>query len=480
MKTRNPRLRFAVCVFAILLGGAAAPAGEGDGRIRVACLGDSITYGARVNRDTQSYPAVMQKLLGEDYEVRNFGLGGATLLKTGSPNVWQALGKAKAFRPQVVVISLGTNDTCGGRRANWEKIAAFDGDCQTLIDELAALDTGPRILLCTPTAMVLETPGLSAERLAGLKERKPRLQQLCKQIRTVARANGKKNVGLVELNRVLAGKPKRVTEKDGVHPNAAGYRAIAEALAPHVSRAWLRPGADGYIMFGTRRTAEQIKASYGKIPPVRYDPPADRWKLLPRTLKCLRQGPTLRVVMLGDSIINDTARSSWPLLLKGRYPKSRIRLTTSVRGSTGCWHYKAPGRVQAYVLDHGPDLVIIGGISQRGDINSIREVIRQIRAACKADILLMTGPFGRVDPNDDKQWDTITRPSRDDYRVKLRTLADEQKTAFMDIQAAWAGYVRASGKETVWFKRDVVHANDRGEQILGHILAGYLSPPSAP
>ena len=118
--------------------------------------------------------------------------------------------------------------------------------------------------------------------------------------------------------------------------------------------------------------------------------------------------------------------SSWPLLLKQKYPKCRIRLTTSVRGSTGCWHYKAPGRVEAYVLDHGPDLVIIGGISQRGDTDSIREVIRQIRAACKADILLMTGPFGRVDPNDDKQWARITQPPKDDYRVKLKALAAEQ------------------------------------------------------
>ena len=478
MNTGNPKLRCATCVFTILLGSTAAlPAAEPDGRIRVACLGDSITYGARVKRDTQSYPAVMQKLLGQDYEVRNFGIGGATLLKTGRPNVWQALGKAKAFRPQVVVISLGTNDTVGGRRANWAKIAAFDGDCQTLIDELAALDTGPRILLCTPTAMVLETPGLSPARLANLKERKPRLQQLCKQIRTVARANGKKNVGLIELNRVLAGRPKLVTEKDGVHPSAAGYRAVAEALAPHVRRAWLRPGGDGYIMFDTKRTAEQIEASYGRIPPVKHAPPADRWKLLPRTLKRLRQGPTLRVVMLGDSIINDTARSSWPLLLSQKYPKCGIRLTTSVRGGTGCWHYKAPGRVQAYVLDFAPDLVIIGGISQRGDIDSIREVIRQIRAACKADIMLMTGPFGSVDPNDDKQWAKITRPPKDSYRASLRALAAEQKTAFLDIQAAWGRYIRASGKETVWFKRDAVHANDRGEQILGHILARHLAPP---
>ena len=35
--------------------------------------------------------------------------------------------------------------------------------------------------------------------------------------------------------------------------------------------------------------------------------------------------------------------------------------------------------MQKSVLDHQPDLVIIGGISQSDDIDSIREVIRQIR-----------------------------------------------------------------------------------------------------
>ena len=460
----------------LLCGPALLPAAELDGRIRVACLGDSITHGARVARQTESYPAVLGRLLGDGCVVRNFGIGGATLLKTGRPNVWQALDKAKAFRPQVVIVALGTNDTVSGRRANWEKIAPFDRDCQTLIDELAALDTGPRILLCTPTAMVLETPGLSAERLADLTQRKPRLQKLCAQIRTVARANGKKNTGLVELNRVLAGRPKLVTEGDGVHPNAAGYRAIAEALAPHVRGAALKPGGDGYVMFGTQRTAEQIKALYAQIPPVKTDPPADRWTLLPRTLKCLRSGPTLRVVMLGDSIINDTARSSWPLLLGAHWPKCTVRLVTSVRGSTGCWHYKAPGRVRTYVLDHAPDLVIIGGISQRGDVASIRDVIRQIRAAGTPDILLTTGPFGRVDPNDETQWAAILHPPKDHYRLKLQALAAEQKTAFLDMQLLWGQYVRAAGKPVTTFKRDVVHANPTGEQILARILAQHLAP----
>ena len=56
---------------------------------RVACLGDSITAAARVDTKSESYPARLQQLLGDDFEVRNFGIGGATLLKSDRPNLWR-------------------------------------------------------------------------------------------------------------------------------------------------------------------------------------------------------------------------------------------------------------------------------------------------------------------------------------------------------------------------------------------------------
>ena len=234
---------------------------------------------------------------------------------------------------------------------------------------------------------------------------------------------------------------------------------------------------DGIIIQKNQRTLAQIERFYSEIPPVLYRPASEHWKNLPQTKQRLTGGGTLRVVMLGDSIVNDTSRSCWNLLLERDYPNCRVEKTTSVRGSTGCWWYKGPGRVQKFVLDHQPDLVIIGGISQRGDIDSIREVIRRIRAASKADILLMTGAFGTVDPRDDSQWKKISNPGHySDYRKGLEGLAREAGAAFLDMEAAWAKYVRRSGKDMDWFKRDPIHANERGEQILGHILANYLSP----
>lgn len=200
--------------------------------IKVACIGDSITAGARVEPATESYPARLQAILGKSFEVRNFGQGGATLLKTGTPNVWRQLKAIRSFQPDVAVISLGTNDTVSGKRKNWEKIDKFDDDLASLINELKQMSSSPQIILCTPTSMVLETKGLSDDRLKNLTERKPRLQNLCQRMRTFARQD--QSISLLELNEVLKHRPDLVTEKDGVHPNKAGYVAIATTVSKRI------------------------------------------------------------------------------------------------------------------------------------------------------------------------------------------------------------------------------------------------------
>src|ERR1044072_7428681 len=98
------------------------------GKIRVACVGDSITWGSGVEgRESNSYPAVLQRLLGEKYEVSNFGVSGATMLKRGDKPYWEmsAFTDALAFKPNVVVIKLGTNDSKPQNRTN---ITEFAGD----------------------------------------------------------------------------------------------------------------------------------------------------------------------------------------------------------------------------------------------------------------------------------------------------------------------------------------------------------------
>jgi lysophospholipase L1-like esterase len=132
--------------------------------------------------------------------------------------------------------------------------------------------------------------------------------------------------------------------------------------------------------------------------------------------------------------------------------------------------------VKTWVLDHKPELVMIGGISNRGDVDSIREVIRQIRTTGDAEILVMTGPFGRYDPRKDEDFTLEIDPQGQSYESRLKRMAAEEKAEFVDVKGPWAQYIRTCGRDLEEFKRDVVHANAKGEAILGRILERYFRP----
>lgn len=116
--------------------------------------------------------------------------------------------------------------TCGDRKC-WEYRAEYKQDDLDLIDTLQALPSNPEVWICAPSPMVLETPGLSRERQEGLGIRKPRLQEIIGWIKEVAE---EKKVGFIDLNAPLDHRPELFTEKDGVHPNQAGYKAITELV----------------------------------------------------------------------------------------------------------------------------------------------------------------------------------------------------------------------------------------------------------
>ena len=141
-------IRFFFCMFALLMP-ACLQAGS-EPFTRVACVGDSITFGLNIpDREKASYPAVLGSLLGSRYEVRNFGVSGATLLKNGDYPYWvlPEFTAALEYAPNAVVIMLGTNDS---KMNNASHRGDFEKDLDDLVDRFAALPTKPKIWLCTP------------------------------------------------------------------------------------------------------------------------------------------------------------------------------------------------------------------------------------------------------------------------------------------------------------------------------------------
>jgi lysophospholipase L1-like esterase len=185
-------------------------------RIRVACVGDSITFGSGVQgRETNSYPAVLQHFLGTKFEVKNFGVSGATLLKKGDKPYWKerAFTSATAFQPNVVVIKLGTNDSKPQNRTN---IADFAGDLAAMVEHFAALKSKPRIYLCLPVPVYKTQWGINEESVVS---------EIIPAIKKVA---SDKKLPTIDLHSALA--DKKELFPDNIHPNAAGAKLMAEEI----------------------------------------------------------------------------------------------------------------------------------------------------------------------------------------------------------------------------------------------------------
>ena len=224
-----------------------------------------------------------------------------------------------------------------------------------------------------------------------------------------------------------------------------------------------------------------IDRIYAELHPLSYTPPEGRHDLLPHTMKRLMEGPSLRIVCLGDSIVNDTCSSKFELLLQRMYPKCKVTSVRSVRSATGCWWYKDDNRVEGWVFSHKPDLLLIGGVSQRDDVESIRSVIRQCRAKDPGlEMLVMTpvfgeegslGPFGIWNVG----WNYDPDKAQHPFRRQLRDMCAEERVAFFDINAPWRQHILDSGKDVGYYHRDRIHSNARGQVILGKLIEKWFS-----
>lgn len=189
--------------------------------IRVACIGNSITHGSGIDMmDEKGYPAQLQRLLGNGYLVKNYGVGARCMMSTSDHPYMneQAWRDAKAFQPQVVVIKLGTNDS---KDYQWNQ-SQYERDYQAMIDTLCSLPSKPAIYLCTPIKAFRDKWGITDSVIVN---------GVIPSIQKIARKN---KLTLIDLHSVITD-PKDMTA-DMIHPNEKGAGKMAGRIAEELKK----------------------------------------------------------------------------------------------------------------------------------------------------------------------------------------------------------------------------------------------------
>lgn len=184
--------------------------------IKVACVGNSITQGpGRDNPD--SYPLQMQEILGDAYEVKNFGVSGRTLLRKGDYPYWNEpqFQQVKDFAPDILVIMLGTNDS---KPQNWKYADQFRQDYLDMIAEFKkTMPVDGKVYVILPVPVTRVNFGITPD----VMNNEQRLMLI-----DIADESGSE---LLDLYTPFMGKEDLLP--DGVHPNTEGLGIMASVIA---------------------------------------------------------------------------------------------------------------------------------------------------------------------------------------------------------------------------------------------------------
>ncbi len=209
--------------FAILLAAALAlnvAAAPKSSKVKVACIGNSVTAGYMLaNPERECYPTRLAEILGDGYEVGNFGRSSATLTRHGYMPYWNQpqYRAAMDFGADVAIIHLGLNDT--DPRVWPDREDEFVGDYMALIDSLRASNPKVRILAAKLSPIA---PGHKRYKSSTRAWR----HAVNRAIETAAAAKG---VELIDFGAPLAQRLDLLP--DNLHPNAEGALILAQTVA---------------------------------------------------------------------------------------------------------------------------------------------------------------------------------------------------------------------------------------------------------
>ena len=235
-----------ICLLGLLWVMVFTTATAQDNKIRIACVGNSITYGSRVeNREKNAYPVQLQAMLGEGYEVANFGVSGATLLKKGNKPYWiqPEYKKALEFKPDMVFIKLGTNDS---KLINRQFHNEFNDDYTALINSFKQINSAVRVVLLVPIPSFAEdSNGIYGPIIKNT---------IIPKTKEVAYKTG---VEIIDLYPLFIDRQDLLADK--IHPTAMGATLIAKRLYETVKL----NEAISFDIFNSIKEEKKISSFYG-------------------------------------------------------------------------------------------------------------------------------------------------------------------------------------------------------------------------
>lgn len=182
-------------------------------KIKIACVGDSITAGSQASSAAFYYPTQLQQLLGDGYEVKNFGVSGRTLMNSGdNPYVNEKqYTDSQNFAPDYVILMLGTNDA---KTSNWTHKADFESDMKAMIASYRALASHPIVIVATsPT---VGATNITIADAVVTDEVVPLQKKVASEL----------GCPVIDINALTKNAPQNYA--DGIHPNDEGYTAMAK------------------------------------------------------------------------------------------------------------------------------------------------------------------------------------------------------------------------------------------------------------
>lgn len=192
---------------------------SGTGTKKVICIGDSLTYGQGVmtSRDTDSYPALLAGLLGDEYQVLNYGLPNRTLQSTGNMPYSNEKHYEESLEQdaEIVILMLGSNDS----KPDFWNAQRFEEEYLQFIQKYQNMDSKPQVYIMIPPAIFLENPNSGDCSDTILRE---------ELIPILSRLSQQTGAGLIDLYSITQDHPEWYG--DGLHLGRTGNEVIAKEI----------------------------------------------------------------------------------------------------------------------------------------------------------------------------------------------------------------------------------------------------------